>query len=274
MSRTILAHTLFCLVIFFTCSCEKAVNFFFSDADDVEIGKSIDKEIRSSKEYKILRNPPLRNYVQKVTNEVLRSKYVSKKHIYPYKITLIDDDSTINAFCTPGGFIYVYTGLLKILPNEASLAAVLAHEIAHAEKRHVRQRMLAAFGVELIISLILNEQSSVLVDLGSKLAGNLALLSNSRGDELESDEMGFLYLRGSIYYPGAMSYFFDEIQKTRKNNRILKMLSGFLSTHPLPEKRLRKNYERIRNAEIPKAKATNLFAKRYKGILQKYGILD
>ncbi|MEM7179850.1 MAG: M48 family metalloprotease [Spirochaetota bacterium] len=271
--RFLLRQLLFLFLIASTCSCEKAVNLVFSDADDVEIGKSMDTQIRNSKEYKVLRNTPLRNYVQKVANEVLRSKFVRKKNIYPYKVTLIEDDSTINAFCTPGGFIYVYTGLLRILPNEASLAAVLAHEIAHAEKRHARQRMLAAFGVELIISLILGEGSSILVEIGSKLAGNLALLSNSRGDELESDEMGFLYLQGSIYYPGAMSYFFDEIQKSRKDNRIVKMLSGFLSTHPLPEKRLRKNYERIQKAEIPKAKASNLFTRRYKRTLRKYGVL-
>lgn len=264
---------LYILLLPFLSNCEQAVNVIFSDRDDVKIGRSMDLQFRKQSKFKILYNQPLRNYVQKITGEILKSPHVRKKHIYPYRVTLIDDDQTINAFCTPGGFIYVYTGLMQVLPNEAALAAVLAHEIAHAEKRHARQRMLSAMSIQIIMSLILEESSSVLVDLGTRVAGNLALLHNSRGDELEADRMAFHYLQNSIYYPGAMSYFFSEVQKTRKRRgKISKAIEGLLSTHPIPEKRLTENHQRIQKAKIPAAKATNLFRRRYQRMLYRYGI--
>lgn len=264
------------LVLFFLClfvftSCEKIADAAFSDKDDIEMGANLDKEIRSKpSEFPILVNPELQAYVQSIVKQLLRSPLVKRKKTYSYKITLLNDDKAINAFCTPGGYIYVYTGLLKFLDNEASLAAVLAHEIAHAEKRHVRQRMLSAMGVQLIVSAILGNGSSVFKEMGLQIAGTLALLSNSRGDELEADELGFLYLQSSPYYQGAMSYFFEKIAKEEKRNRMSKAVESLLSTHPIPEERLKANSERIQKAKIQPPIPSNLLESRYKSIIRKH----
>ena len=252
-------------------ACEQIADAAFSDKDDIEMGATLDKEIRSKPtEFPILVNLELQGYVQSIVKQLIRSPLVKRKKTYSYKVTILNDDKAINAFCTPGGYIYVYTGLLKFLDNEASLAAVLSHEIAHAEKRHVRQRMLSAMGVQLIVSAILGNGSSVFKEMGLQIAGTLALLSNSRGDELEADELGFLYLQSSPYYQGAMSYSFEKIAKEEKRNRMSKAVESLLSTHPIPEERLKANSERIRLAKIQPPIPSNLLETRYKSIIKKH----
>ena len=66
---------------------------------------------------------------------------------------LIDDDKTLNAFCTPGGFIYVYTGLIKFLDSEDQLAGVMGHEIAHAALRHSTRQMTKVYGVQTLLQV-------------------------------------------------------------------------------------------------------------------------
>jgi beta-barrel assembly-enhancing protease len=259
------SRILILLSILIFCNCEKIADTFFSDKDDVALGQSLDLEFRSeSSQIKILENPALKSYIQGIVNQILKSNEVKKKKIFPYQVTLVNDDRTINAFCAPGGFIYVYTGLLYFLENEASLAAVLAHEIAHAEKRHVRQRMLSTIGVQIILSAILGGDSSGWKDIAGQLAGNLALLSNSRRDELEADDFGFQYLRSTPYYQGSMSYFFEKILKEEKKGKFSKTFEKFLSTHPLAEDRLKENEKRIQKNKIQKASVNNLFESRYK----------
>lgn len=244
--------------------CEKVANFVFSDKDDVKMGANFDKEIRSNKaQYKVLENEQIRSYVQSIVKELLKSKAISKKKVFPYRVTVLDGDDTVNAFCTPGGYIYVYTGLLKFLENEASLAAVLAHEIAHAERRHARQRMLSQMGVQLIVMAILGSTDNVLLEAGARIAGNLSVLHNSRGDEMEADESAFEYLGATKYYRGGMSFFFDKISRERKGSKFGKKLEGLFSTHPIPEDRLRKNEERIEKADISPPSEKNLFTDRY-----------
>lgn len=256
--------------ILFHLNCEKIAETIFSDKDDSELGASVDKEIRkNTAQFRILENSELQAYVQSIVKELLRSPHLKKKSIYSYKVALIDDD-TVNAFCTPGGYIYVYTGLLKFLENEASLAAVLAHEIAHAEKRHVRQRMLSAMGLQIILSALIGNDASSIKEIGFQFAGNLALLSNSRGDELEADEWGFLYLQTSPYYQGAMSYFFEKIIKEEKKSQMSNAMESLLSTHPIPEERLRANSKRIRDKKIQPPIPSNLLKTRYQTKMKKY----
>lgn len=259
------------LWIFSFQSCEKIAEKVFSDTDDLEMGDAIDKEIRSKpNDFRLLENIDLQNYIQSIVKQILKSPNVRKKKVYSYKVALLNDDKIVNAFCIPGGNIYVYTGLLKFLENEASLAAVLSHEIAHAEKRHIRQRMISAMGIQLVVSAFLGNDSSVFKEMGVQLAGSLALQSNSRADELEADEWGFLYLQSSPYYQGAMSYFFEKIIKEEKSSRLTKVVESLLSSHPIPEERLKANSERIHKANINPPTRSNLFESRYKTMMQKY----
>lgn len=246
------------LTIFITCG----INIF-SDKDDVDLGLGIDKEIRGNpKEYPILQgSPQVKQYVANLVQKVLKSPDIEKKDVYPYSVEIIKDDKTVNAFCTPGGYIYVYTGLMKFLDNEASLAGVVAHEIAHAERRHATTRITSAYIAQGGLSLALGQNPSMLEQIAANLFTNLGFLKNSRDNEDEADNYSMKYLRSTEYYPGAIKYFFDKILDTKKGGD--GMFEQLLSTHPLPKDRQENVANTMRQWNIAQPTEANLFSSRY-----------
>jgi predicted Zn-dependent protease len=249
-------------------SCSTPINIF-SDSDDINLGQQIDSEIKKdAKQYPILQNrPDVKTYCINITKKILASPAVKKNGVYAYQVEVIKDDSTINAFCTPGGYIYVYTGLLKFVDNEATLAGVLGHEIAHAERRHATQRMTKAYGVQMLLSLVLGENPNQIASIAANLFTGLGLLANSRADETEADEYSFKYLSASEYYPGAIRFFFDKIGAagTRQGGSFERLLS----THPLPQDRVDHVKEMLAKAGNPPVTESNTIAARYKDFRAK-----
>ncbi|MBI2618838.1 MAG: M48 family metalloprotease [Ignavibacteriales bacterium] len=265
------AHTFVCFVSmsFLALSCIGALGVnLFPDSKDIELGRQIDEEIRKNpQEYPILKDrPDIKAYVEGIGNKVLRSPAVTKKGKYAYQFEIIHDDSTVNAFCTPGGYIYVYTGLIRFLDNEAALAGVIGHEIAHAERRHATRRMSSALGVQVVLSIALGENPPQLSQIAGNLFGGLGLLVNSRSDETESDTYAIRYLQSTEYYPGAIRYFFEKVSGA--SGRGGGTLQRLLSTHPLPQDRI-DNVERImKEIGNPEANEANLFSKRYQELIK------
>jgi len=247
------------------CGGSAALNIF-PDTKDLELGQQLDEEIKKSPgEYPILKDrPDVKAYVEGIGKQILNSPEVKKRGVYAYQFEVIHDDSTINAFCTPGGYIYVYTGLMKFLDNEASLAGVIAHEIAHAERRHATRRMTTALGYEILLSLVLGESPTESAKLAGNLFSGLALMKNSRGDETESDTYSFKYLQSTEYYPGAIRFFFEKVSAGRQGGA----LERLLSTHPLPQDRFDHINEMLKQAGNPQATEANLFGGRYKKFIR------
>lgn len=238
----------------------------YKPADDAKLGKEVAQEIDSNpQEYPILNNPTVTAYVQSIVNDILRSPKIKYRGVFAYRVKVIHDDNTVNAFCTPGGYIYVYTGLMRIMDNEASLAGVLGHEIAHAENRHSTERITKAYGIQMLASVVLGQNPSQAATIASNLFSGLELLRNSRSDELESDNSSFEYLRSTKWYPGAIKYFF---QKTSGRNT--SAFETLFLTHPPSEDRLSNINDLTRKNKIPAASESNLFATRYK---QKLALL-
>lgn len=219
-------------------SCEQSN--IFSDKDDVELGEQFDKEIKANpKEFPMLQgHQEVKDYVTSMGKEILNSPKIKKRNIYPYQFQVIDD-TIINAFCTPGGYVYIYTGLMKFLDNESGLAGVVGHEIAHAERRHVTQRLTAYYGVSMLLSFILGGNPSLLAEIAANLFVGLAFLKNSRDDETEADYYSIQYLKSTKWYPGGITFFFDKIkEEQRKKGTTPGDLDRLLSTHPLPNDRI------------------------------------
>ncbi|MGB2867027.1 MAG: M48 family metalloprotease [Bacteroidota bacterium] len=245
------------------CSGSLGLNIF-PDSKDIELGKQVDAEIRKDpKDYPLLTNrPDIKAYVAGVGKKILDSPEIKKRGIYAYQFEIIKDDSTVNAFCTPGGYVYVYTGLLKFLDNEASLAGVIGHEIAHAERRHATRRMTTQLGYQALLAIVLGQSPKELEQVAGNLFTGLALLKNSRSDEEEADTYSFKYLQSTEYYPGAIKYFFEKVQ-AGKNGARGGTLERFLSTHPLPQDRFDHVEHMLTEAGNPLATEQNLFSKRY-----------
>ncbi len=263
MNRRI-AASLFAMALSIIVGCIGALGLnLFPDSKDIELGKQIDQEIRQNpKEYPIMKgHPEIKAYVESVGEKILASPAVKKKGMYAYKFEIIYDDSTINAFCTPGGYIYVYTGLLKFLDNEAALAGVIGHEIAHAERRHATLRMSSALGIEVLLAIALGQNPGELAQLSGNLFAGLGLLVNSRSDETESDTYSMSYLESTPYYPGGIRFFFEKITSGGRGGG--GAFERLLSTHPLPQDRIDHVRSLLRKKGIPEPTEGNLFSARY-----------
>lgn len=251
-------------------SCEQTN--IFSDKDDVELGKEMDKQIKDDpKDFHMLDgHQDLKEYVSSIGNYILNtSPKITKKDIYPYNFQLIND-TIINAFSTPGGYVYVYTGLMKFIDNEATLAGIIGHEIAHAERRHVTQRLTAYYGTSILLSFILGGNPSILAEIAANLFVGLAFLKNSRDDEAEADYYSIQYLKSTKYYPGAITFFFDKIkEEQKKKGETPGDLDRLLADHPLPNDRIQAVNEILGKMNPRPDPTKGLFIDEYQKIKQK-----
>lgn len=229
---------LFTLVIatlsFSGCSISKSAGGFnlFSADQDLELGKEVAKQIEDDpQQFPILKeqgNEEVYRYIRKITNKILNSGKVKYRNKFVWKVFIIDDDKTLNAFCTPGGYIYVYTGLIKYLDSEDQLAGVMAHEIAHADLRHSTRQMTKIYGVSALISIATKSAEPGMIE---QIAKGLISLKFSRSHETESDLNSVLYLCGTDYNAAGAAGFFKKIKSD-------KTPPEFMSTHPNPGNRV------------------------------------
>lgn len=250
------------------CSGSTSISDFnlFSTADDYQLGMQLDSEIKANpKEYPMLNSAEANAYLQSIVNQIIASPQIKYKGTFAYKVQILDTN-IINAFATPGGFIYVYKGLLKFANNEATIAGVLAHEIAHSERRHATKRMTQQYGISILASLVLGSNPSALEQIGANLLTGLGLLKNSRDDEYEADEYSFKYLQDTKWYPGAITYFLEKIQAEQQSNP--SAFEEILSTHPLDSKRIAQINEFIKKANLPDTSENNLFSQTYQQFLK------
>ncbi len=197
-----------------------------SKEKEMAIGRQLSLQVE--KESKMLDDPIVTEYVNRVGQNIVLHSDAK----IPFTIKVIDSDE-VNAFALPGGFFYVNRGLILAAENEAELAGVMAHEIAHVTARHAmeNQGKSTAINYGALIGIIFGGPivSTVLQNGGGILSG-LAGLKFTRGAEMEADNLGVQYLYASGYDPTAMSTMFEKLasQNKKKPGSIQKLFS----THP------------------------------------------
>lgn len=263
--KTILLSNFFVFLlstsIFISCS---SFNLY-PPSEDIKIGTNVDKQIKSNpKEYPMLQDSKVKAYLEGILAEILKSKYIEYKNVFKYKIDVIDNDNVVNAFCIPGGIIYVYTGLLKFVDNEATLAAVIAHEIAHAERRHTTSRMSKAYGMDLLYDAVKTETGAGKYgDMAKDLFSGLGLLYNTRENEIEADEYAFKYLQSTKWFPGALNFFFEKIYALVETKQKTSVLDNLLATHPVSNERFEAITAMLKKNNVPPPTEANLFTRSY-----------
>jgi hypothetical protein len=198
---------------------------------EVRLGRQLAAQI--DKEAKFVDDPIITEYVNRVgQNIVLHSD--SK---VPFTIRVIDSDE-VNAFALPGGFFYVNRGLILAADNEAELAGVMAHEIAHVAARHAMENeaKMRAMDMAMLAGVLLGGPivSNVLYQGGGFLQ-SLAFLKFSRGAEEEADKLGVQYMWAAGYDPGAMATMFEKLEA--KNKKKPGTLAKLFADHPAPADR-------------------------------------
>lgn len=202
----------------------------FPVSKDIELGKQLVAYLESDTSDIIVLEPSsyptAYSHINRITNAILNSGEVKYKDRFEWRVRIIHDDETLNAFCAPGGYIYVYTGIIKYLDNEYELAGVMGHEIAHADKRHSTNQMTTQFGISLLLAVIGGDQSAL-----GQIGAGLLLLKYGRAYEEEADEWSVRYLCPTDYQADGAAQFFRKISGRPSPPE-------FLSTHPNPENRV------------------------------------
>ncbi|USR91176.1 M48 family metallopeptidase [Phormidium yuhuli AB48] len=187
-----------------------------SDRQEVALGRQIND--RLVRDVRISNNRQVNNYVNAIGQRLVA---VSSRANLPFTFQVVEDDN-INAFATLGGFVYVNTGLIRRADNEAELAGVVAHEIAHVTERHVLARLRQAAIAEGVMNAA-GINPDVLVNIAYELVINRP---NSRSAEYEADEVGMQLLIAGNYAPVGMINFFERLLSGGGG------LPQFLNTHP------------------------------------------
>ena len=207
--------------------------FFFGGVslkDEKKMGQKFDTMIRSN--LPLVQDPEVSHYVEGLVRRLVKA-------IPPQPFTFRSGvilHPQLNAFAVPGGYVYVFTGLIMNLNSESELAGVLSHELAHVTQRHVASRLERAQVVS-IASLLLaiagiaaGGSGGGALAVGALGAGQSAMLNYSRIDENEADHIGLQYLTAAGYPPAGMAGGFKVLRQ--KSWMSGASVPAYLSTHP------------------------------------------
>jgi hypothetical protein len=212
----------------------------FSRQQDIQLGREYAVEVE--RDMQVVQNKELTDYVTRVGMRLVRKGGLDE---YPYYFKVVKDDS-INAFALPGGPMYIHTGLLKAVENEAQLAGVLSHELSHIVLRHGTHQATKSQFLQIgsmVLSGATGGLSGQLSQLGIGLGANSLLLSFSRGMESEADLLGAYTMAQAGYNPIELPRFFERLESDDVKHNAL--VSRFLSDHPSPGNRIQTLEEQL-----------------------------
>lgn len=228
---------------------------FMSLEKEIALGRQLASEVE--KQSRLITDPALNEYVNRIGQNLVRN---SDSKV-PFTIKIIDSDD-VNAFALPGGFFYVNSGLIQAADDEAELAGVMAHEIAHVAARHGAEQaskgqLIDIASIPLIfigggIGYGVRQAAGILVPM--------TFLKFSRKAEEEADYLGMQYLYKAGYDPSAMVRFFEKLQAKEKAKP--GSVSSLFSTHPPTAERIRlvqQNIETILPAREEYVETTSEF---------------
>ena len=197
------------------------------DEQEDQLGAQVKQEL-DKQGTKYVQDPEIVNYVQGVAKKIFASADKDRPGV-KWKVYVIDDPKQVNAFATPGGYLYVYTGLLMAADNEAQLAGVWGHEAGHVVARHSAQQMVNTMGAQTMLEIALGQNPNQLAELAGTLAAKGALLAYSREDETQADEYGARYSAQAGYDPHGIIQFFEKLKAMEGNQPAF---AKYLSDHP------------------------------------------
>jgi predicted Zn-dependent protease len=217
---------------------------------------SLETEIRMGREYaqmidstvKLVQDPVITEYVNRVGQNIVRN---SDSQV-PFTIKVIDA-SEINAFALPGGFFYVNSGLLLATDEEAELAGVMAHEIAHVAARHAMRQMTRGHfaNIASIPLIFVGGGIGYAARSAAGIGVPMGFLKFSRGFEEEADYLGLQYMYKTDYDPQSFMSFFEKMQAREKVKP--GTLSKIFASHPQMASRIANTQKQIDTKLPPRA---------------------
>ncbi len=198
--------------------------------DEWEMGREIEAEL--NRQLTLVNDRDVQQYITEIGMRIVSTTDMAN---LPWSFYVVADPA-VNAFNTPGGNVYVYTGLITAADNVAELASVIAHEVAHGVARHGTRQMSAAYGINLGAGLLLGNDPGLVQQIAAQVAATGAMANFSRSDEREADQMAIDFMYDAGYDPNALATFFEKLMSA--NQREPGAVAQFFSTHPLTSDRI------------------------------------
>jgi hypothetical protein len=202
------------LLISFICvidSCRTANNLF-SVQQDIEYGLELDRAINNRpSEFSILNESDYSEayiYLYAMRDELLIAPQVNYRDRYDWQLKILHNDTIVNAFCNPGGYLYIYTGMLKYLNQSDQLAGLLALLIAHCDQRQITASLTALYGTETLMAVANQSASEQVLN---ELLGTLNTLRFSQDHQTLTDQYSVEYLRITKYACNAAALYMASI---------------------------------------------------------------
>jgi predicted Zn-dependent protease len=202
----------------------------------VALGQQFHEQILA--EMEVYDNQRWQDYFNAIGQSIVE---VSDRKDIEYHFTVIKSED-INAFATPGGYVYIFTGLLDIIDNEAQLAAVTSHEIAHIVGRHSIKQMQSILGVSLITELFLGDTDSETLDYVIQIGLAIGMSGYSRNHERQADKFGVFYMVEAGYNPEGALGLFENLREASGQAGDRSFFENMFASHP-------ETLERIQNVK-------------------------
>jgi hypothetical protein len=211
---------------------------FYSLDREVALGRQLAAEVEGSA--KLVTDPVITEYVNRIGQNLVRNSDAK----VPFTIKVLDTDE-VNAFALPGGFFYVNSGLILAADNEAELAGVMAHEIAHVCARHATKNMTRAqiWNMASVPLIFIGGPVAYAISEVAGLAVPLGFLKFTRDAEREADLLGLEYDYATGYDPEAFVEFFEKLDVEKKKPN---MVAKAFATHPMNVERIEAAQDEIR----------------------------
>jgi predicted Zn-dependent protease len=233
------------------CSSQQAAELLISPDQENMLGAELKAEMEKGSmdmpPIHYLQEPILKAYIAGLADKVV-SIGKMRRPDFTWSIEVIDDDTQVNAFATPGGYLYVYSGLLRAADNEAEVVCVLGHEVGHVLARHFAQQLVKMYTVEGLIAIALGKNPGALSQLAANVLAQGYLLAHSRENETEADEYGARLGSQAGFDPNGLVTFFQKLGMLEgQTPAILK----YTMSHPLTADRITHVQELIKTEMLP-----------------------
>ncbi|HLV60248.1 MAG TPA: M48 family metallopeptidase [Fredinandcohnia sp.] len=208
---------------------------------EARLGAELAAEVRQRE--KMLDDAEVQEWIARVQNRIVGAVPADDRQ-FEFETQVIDDPETINAFALPGGYLFVYSGLIAAAESEAEVASVLAHEVAHVTLDHPAQQLATRLGVDTLQAILLGDRPGAIAQLGAGIAAQGYIAAYSREDEAEADRFGLSYLAAAGYDPQAMVSFFRKLERLEGEGS--SAVDRFFASHPSSADRARELEAQIR----------------------------
>jgi predicted Zn-dependent protease len=246
--------------------CQRSMGNWYSIEKQIAMGKEYSMQVETTS--KLVKDPVITEYVNRVGQNLVRNSDA----LVPFTIKVVDSDE-INAFALPGGFFYVDSGLILAADNEAELAGVMSHEIAHvaachAARENTRGQLMNIASIPLImiggpIGYAGYQAAGLLVPLG--------FLKFSRGFESEADYLGVEYMYKAGYDPQSFTAFFEKVKNLEKHKP--GTISKAFDSHPQTPDRITKTQQEI-NTLLPAEAQYKVDTSEFQDVKARLGAIE